>query len=141
MSLAVSDRRAACSAPCRCLCLPWDNHHRLPQLAALSVSTPRRIWSSSMLEERAEVAFAEALVALALDDLEEDGPDHGLGEDLQQQLVGRTLVRGTVDEDAQALQLIQILAMAGQAFVDEVVVRVDRVLECDAVAPHCVDHR
>ena len=39
-------------------------------------STPRRIWSSSMLlEQRLEVAFAEALVALALDELEEDRPE------------------------------------------------------------------
>src|SRR5207302_10199053 len=37
------------------------------------------------LEQRAEVALAEALVALPLDDLEEDRADHGLGEDLQEQ--------------------------------------------------------
>ena len=37
------------------------------------------------LEQRAEVAFAEALVALALDDLEEDRADHRLRKDLQQQ--------------------------------------------------------
>ena len=39
-------------------------------------STPRRIWSSSIdFEQRLEIAFAEALVALALDDLEEDRAD------------------------------------------------------------------
>src|SRR3982751_2963748 len=38
-------------------------------------------------EQRLEVAFAAALVALALDDLEKDGADHRLGEDLQQHLV------------------------------------------------------
>src|SRR5947208_17184217 len=37
------------------------------------------------LEQRLEVALAEALVALPLDDLEEDRADGGLGEDLQQQ--------------------------------------------------------
>src|SRR5690606_23527934 len=35
-------------------------------------------------EQCGEVAFAEALVALALDDLEEDRTDAVLGEDLQQ---------------------------------------------------------
>src|SRR5690242_8965600 len=36
------------------------------------------------LEQRLEVALAEPLVALALDDLEEDRADRVLGEDLQQ---------------------------------------------------------
>src|ERR1017187_6423375 len=36
-------------------------------------------------EERAEIALAEALVALALNDLEEDRSDRGLSKDLQQQ--------------------------------------------------------
>src|SRR6266852_1679378 len=34
-------------------------------------------------EERAEISFAKALIALALDDLEKDRADHRLGEDLQ----------------------------------------------------------
>jgi hypothetical protein len=37
------------------------------------------------LEQRLEIAFAEAFVALALDDLEEDRAECVLGEDLQQQ--------------------------------------------------------
>ncbi len=37
------------------------------------------------LEQGFEIAFAEAFVALALDDLEEDRANHVLGEDLQQQ--------------------------------------------------------
>src|SRR5512137_1886386 len=36
-------------------------------------------------EQRLEVAFAEALVVLALDELEEHRPQQRLGEDLQQQ--------------------------------------------------------
>jgi hypothetical protein len=61
-------------------------------------STPRRIWSRSMrLEQRLEVALAEALVALALDDLEEDRADRVGGEDLQQlALLG---LRVGVDQD------------------------------------------
>jgi hypothetical protein len=48
--------------------------------------TPRRIWSSSIdSKQRLEIALAEAFVALALDDLEEDRADHILGEDLKQQ--------------------------------------------------------
>ena len=58
----------------------------MAQASPCAGSTPRRIWSASMrLEQGLEVALAEALVALALDDLEEDRPDHVLGEDLQQQ--------------------------------------------------------
>ncbi len=37
------------------------------------------------LEQRLEVAFAEAIVALALDELEEHGTKHRLREDLEQQ--------------------------------------------------------
>src|SRR5512139_2522562 len=79
------------------------------------------------LEQRAEVAFAEALVALALDELEEDRPDHRLREDLQQQLIGRALVGGAVDQDAQAPELFELLAMVGQTLVDQVVVGGDGV--------------
>ena len=55
----------------------------------------------SHFEQGAEIAFAEALVALALDDLEEDRADHRLGEDLQQQPAA--LGRRAVDQDAVAL--------------------------------------
>src|SRR5581483_9998133 len=58
------------------------------------------------LEQRAEIAFAEALVALALDDLEEDRADHRLGEDLEQQVAGRP-----VEEDPVAPQPPDVLAV------------------------------
>src|SRR6218665_287649 len=93
------------------------------------------------LEQRAEVAFAEALVALALDQLEEDRADHLLGEDLQQQLVRRVQVRSAVDQDAQAAQVLDALAVVGQALVDQVEVGVDRVLELDAAGLHALDRR
>src|SRR5262249_1609565 len=35
------------------------------------------------LEQRLEISLAEAVVALSLDEFEEDRADHGLGEDLQ----------------------------------------------------------
>jgi hypothetical protein len=62
------------------------------------------------LEQRLEIALAEALVALALDDLEEDRADHVLGEDLQQQALA--LGRRAVDQDAALLELGGGLAMA-----------------------------
>src|SRR6267378_6352359 len=52
-------------------------------------------------EQSLEVAFAEPFMALALDDLEENGSDHIAREDLQQHLLaGR--VRIAVDQNAQA---------------------------------------
>ena len=46
-------------------------------------------------EQRLEVAFAEALVALALDDLEEDRADDVLGEYLEQQALTLGRLLGT----------------------------------------------
>src|ERR1700704_7025823 len=67
-------------------------------------------------EEGAEIALAEAFVAAALDDLEEDGPDHGLGEDLQQEPAA--LGRRAVDQDAVGGQTLQVLAVTRQALVE-----------------------
>ena len=50
------------------------------------------------LEQGLEVALAEALVALALDDLEKDRPEGVLGKDLQQQALA--LGRRAVEQDA-----------------------------------------
>src|SRR6185312_10113698 len=74
------------------------------------------------LEQGTEIALAEALVAAALDDLEEDRTDHRLGEDLQQETA--TLGRRAVDQDAVGGKACQVLAMAGQATVDVLVVGV-----------------
>src|SRR5271156_2012657 len=64
-------------------------------------------------EQGAEIALAEAFVALALDQLEEDRADHGLGEDLQQQPAARTGTGGAaVEQDAVAGQPRPVLAMA-----------------------------
>src|SRR6478672_5910070 len=73
-------------------------------------------------EQGAEVALAEALVAAALDDLEEDRADHRLGEDLQQQPAA--LGRRAVDQDAVGGQALQVLAVARQASIDLLVVGV-----------------
>ena len=69
-------------------------------------------------EQGLEIAFAEALVALALDEFEEHRADHRVGENLQEDAAafgGRA-----VDQDAVAAQAVHILAVAGQAFVDEI---------------------
>src|SRR3989442_13777647 len=80
------------------------------------------------LEQRLEVALAEALVALPLDDLEEDRADGGLGEDLQQQ----PAARAAVDEDLPLLQLLERLAMVWQALADHLVIGVRRIEELHA---------
>ena len=88
-------------------------------------------------EQGLEVALAEALVALALDDLEEDRADHVLGEDLQQQPAA--LGRRAVDQDAVGLQPLQVLAVARQARVELLVIGVGHGLELHALALERLD--
>src|SRR3989442_4019553 len=89
------------------------------------------------LEQRLEVAFAEALVALPLDDLEEDRADGGLGEDLQQQ----PAAGAAVDEDLAPLQLPERLAVVRQALADHLVISVRRVEELHARGAQLADGR
>src|SRR5262245_55495734 len=89
------------------------------------------------LEQRLEVALAEALVALALDELEEDRPDHRLGEDLEQQASGTA----AVDEDRALPELADRLAVARQPLVEQLVVGPGRVQERDALRFHRIDGR
>ena len=105
---------------------------------ALRSTPPRRhlitpdLVELDAFEQRLEIALAEAFVALALDDLEEDRADHVLGEDLQQQALA--LGRRAVDQDAALLELGGRLAMAFDALVDQLVISVGRVLERNAAA-------
>src|SRR6185436_21166077 len=85
-------------------------------------------------EQRLEVAFAEALVALPLDELEEDRPELVFAEDLQQQLAGLA-----VDQDLALLQLGDVLAVSRDALVDQLVIRIDRVEQLHAARAHGVD--
>src|SRR3546814_6347683 len=83
------------------------------------------------------MALAEALIALPLDDLEEDRADHVLGEYLEQQAfagLGRA-----VDQDLALPHLGDVVAVAGQALVDHVEIGVRAVLEPDAVGAKLVD--
>src|SRR5512146_1304340 len=86
------------------------------------------------LEQGLEVALAEAFVALALDQLEEDRADHVLGEDLQQQAL--PLGRRAVDQNLVGLQALHVLAVAGIAVVDALAIGVDGGLEADAAVAH-----
>src|SRR3546814_14856146 len=65
------------------------------------------------VEQRLEVALAEALVTLALDDLEEHRPDDVLGEDLQQAAAVRR--RRAVDQDLAGREPRAVLAVARPA--------------------------
>src|SRR5579859_1169041 len=74
-------------------------------------------------EQRAKVAFAEAFIAFPLDDLEEDGPDGRLREDLQEEPAARR----AIEEDLAGAQLVERLAVAGKALVEQLVVGVGRI--------------
>src|SRR3546814_20175830 len=75
-----------------------------------------------VVEQRLEVALAEALVALALDDLEEHRADDVLGEDLQQ--AATAFGRRAVDQDLVGGETAKILAVARQPPIDLLVVGV-----------------
>src|SRR5215469_8862533 len=90
-------------------------------------------------EKGAKIAFAEAFVALALDDLEEDRADHGFGEDLQQQALSS--YRGAVDQDSVAAQPREILAVSGDTAVDRLVIGVGDRHERDAARFQSLDGR
>src|ERR687890_2730686 len=81
------------------------------------------------LEQRLEVALAQAARAVALDDLEEDrrAVAERLGEDLQQV----ALVVG-VDEDAEPAEVLQVLLDLADAAGHVVVVRLGRPEELHA---------
>src|SRR5690606_19733398 len=86
------------------------------------------------LEQRLEVAFAEALVALALDDLEEDRADRVLGEDLQQLALAG--FRIGIDQDAVAAQAVHVFAVVRDALVDHLEVGVRRIEELHSGLAH-----
>src|SRR5258708_26732210 len=65
-------------------------------------------------EERFEIAFAKAFVALALNDLEKDRSDQRGGENLQQKTAASLR---PVRENAQRPHAIHRLAVAGETFV------------------------
>src|SRR6202000_3360356 len=78
------------------------------------------------LEQRLEIAFAETLIALALDDLEEDRTNGVLGEDLQKQTA---IFRRTIHQDAVAFEARHIFTMTFDAVVETFVIGFWRILK------------
>src|SRR5215470_4572172 len=72
-------------------------------------------------EQRLEVAFAEALVALALDELEEHRTEQRLREDLEEQPL-LAAFGGSVQEDAARLQLVNLFVVSWQTLLEHLVV-------------------
>src|SRR5579872_6487316 len=99
-----------------------------PQHAALHLVKLDR------LKERLEIALAKAFVALAFDDLVKHRPNHRLGEDLPQQAL-----LAAIDQDLVALQAIEVLAVARQPLVDQLVIGVGRVEEFDVAGTQRLD--
>src|SRR5690606_19979356 len=107
--------------------LIWDSVEALQHAAAHLVAFDG-------FEQGLEVALAEALVALALDDLEEDRAEGVLGEDLQQlALLG---LRVGIDQDAVPAQAFHILAVVRDALVDHLEIGVRGVEELHAGLVH-----
>src|SRR3546814_6431888 len=65
-------RYAAAPAVIARLAIDLGRNHAAPDLIQFDA-----------FEQRFEIAFPETLIALALNDFEEDGPNHILGKDLQ----------------------------------------------------------
>src|SRR5262249_52770368 len=89
------------------------------------------------LEERFEIAFAKAFIALALDEFKEDRADGVLAEDLQQQAL--TFAWGAIEQDAALAEFFHRFAMARQTFVDEIEISLDGVLEFDVARAKAID--
>src|SRR6185503_16124308 len=102
-----------------------------------SNDTPADLVEFDGFEQCLEIALAETLVALALDDFEEDGPDDIGRENLQQHAFAGGAV--AVDEDAPLAQLFDLLVVSRHPRVDTLVIGLRRVLESDATAPQHID--
>src|ERR1700733_5216172 len=126
----VSPRRPPGAVPRCCSCLAGGARVERQHSAAHLVELQG-------FEQRLEVTLAEALIALALNDLEEARPDHVLGKDLKQQAL--SLGRRTVHQDATLTQALQILAVAGYAPIERLIIRVGRVLKLHAALAHAID--
>ena len=98
----------------------------MPRLVSADHATPHLVQLDG-LEQGPKVAFTKPLVALALNDFEEDRADHGAGEDLQQQSLA--LGRGPIDQDTVPAQSFQVLSMARHPFVNPLVIGVRGLLQ------------
>src|SRR3546814_398165 len=115
-------RYAAAPAVIARLAIDLGRNHAAPDLIQFDA-----------FEQRFEIAFPETLIALALNDFEEDGPNHILGKDLQQKPIagfGRS-----IDQDAALTHFLYVVTVTGDALVNHVIISVGRVLKPDAIRP------
>src|SRR5471030_1703560 len=96
--------------------LAWPGRRGLLSRVSHLQHPPPNLIFLDRFEQRLEIALAETVVALALDELEEDRPDGVGGENLQQHLCQAAFDDAfAVDQDAVALQPRDVLAMLRQA--------------------------
>src|SRR5258708_24000279 len=111
-----------CSLMATDMCIPLARRNQLGREHAASI-----LVFLDRLEQRLEIALAEAVVALPLDELEEDRADHGLGENLQQDFsltpVGHAFA---VNEDPMLLHALDRLGMTAHPLEAFLVVGVRR---------------
>ena len=89
--------------------------------------TPANLIFLDRFEQRLEIALAKTIVALALDEFEEDRPDRVRGKNLQQHLGVAAIDDAlAVNENAVALQAGNIFAMLRQARIDLLEIRIGR---------------
>ncbi len=80
--------------------------------------------------------MSEAVIALALNDLEEDRTEQVVGENLEQNPL---FADRAVDQDVVLLHTFEVFAMTRHAAVDQLVIGVDRLLQPHAARPQRLD--
>src|SRR6266436_5360380 len=107
-----------CGAPSKRRCTASGTRWTLRRVVHLQHAAADLVFLDRF-EQRLEVAFAKTIVALALDELEEDRPDRVGGENLQEHLgVAAVDHAFAVDQNAVALQARDVLAMLRQPRID-----------------------
>src|ERR1700733_856141 len=138
-----------------------SNSRRFPRMARYSANwtrgkiprarSSRTTWSSSgpsesdhaaahlvefnRFKQGLEITLAEALIPLALDDFEKYRPENIGREDLQE----NAILRRTIDQNAPALKLGQVLLVTLDTARYAVIIRVGCILEDDAAGPQAID--
>src|SRR4051794_29201992 len=115
-------------------CAAWPAGR--PSPCSASEVPPRGLLALDRLEQRLEVALAEAARAVPLDQLEEDrrAVAERLGEDLEQ-----VALVVAVDQDAEPAQIVERLVDVAHAAGHVGVVRVGRAQELDAIRGERLD--
>src|SRR5260370_25578093 len=108
------------------LCPPYDSSTWLLRGLHLQHAAADLVFLDRF-EQRLEIALAETVVALALDEFEKDRPDRVRRKNLQQHF-GEAAIDDTlaVDQDAVLLEPRDVLAMSGQSRIDLLEIGVGR---------------